>query len=485
MISRRKPEESNVLKALGLLHYSDSDSDAEEVKQRSPHISKKSYQGETSSRGQEETEIITIKGNPIIVPQRNNGIKLLGFVSMFVFLLACADTKYTLSETAIKIVNKGEPIFNKELTNKQCVDLIQALSRNLKKLEKYKLTESLDIEDNSILHDRALEQQHWINTDGGLTITLPDNDSHKIVLKPNEVTELLHNDPEVIALHLMMEFNEACKNPIYIQWGEVELTFEQMVIYVSENEELSQEFVRNVLILWEYFIGIKIKLVGLINQPSFDLETVNELLKSGLEGIDKTCRTMLSTIHSTYHQTFSIMLHKVVMFIFSDIRATAGAYVFLFLVCPLLGQYFISYIYRSIVLILRRKNEEHQEFTNEQIESLLVKIQKKHLSIKDGKSGGGKYTLDDEIVNSIVNKLAFSSCAYIERKYIFDFLKYLPEDIISRATDTATYFVSASASNFPLVSTKGGSKKTKTKRRRTKNNKTKRRKTKNNKAKKD
>ena len=369
---------------------------------------------------------------------RNNSVKWLGFVSMFVFLLACADTKYTLSESAIKIGKKGVPIFNKELEKEQCLNIIRAFASELKK---YKPTES----PHAIQPISGLS----IVPSGDVVITLPDNDSSKMVLQPQELNELLNKDDVEIASSLMYEFKDACKNPIYIEWGGNTLTFEQMVILVSENNKLSKEFVRDILIVWKYFIEIKTKLVGLID--NIQLDTVVDLFTKLPEDINETCQKLFTDIHSEYHKNFSIFLHEIVAFIFTDIYHSIGAYVFLFLLCPLLGQYFINYIIKCIVLIFQRNKKN--KLTPEQF----LEIEKaSHMFIEDLKTGGGKYILNDELVDTIMEEMkqAPKECSVDISK----FLKSLPASIIY---DT------------PTIKAKGGSKRTKAKRRKTKNNKSK------------
>ena len=368
---------------------------------------------------------------------RNNSVKWLGFVSIFVFLLACADTKYTLSESAIKIGKKGIPTFNKELTKDQCLQIIKAFASELKT---YKPNES----------PYAIQPISGLSIvpSGDVVLRLPDNDYSEMVLQPQEVKELLNKDDVDIALSLMMEFKEACKNPIYIEWGGHTLTFEQMVILVSEKDSLSQEFVRDVLIVWKKFIEIKTKLVGLIGNisPSKVLDLFTKLPKD----INETCQKLFTDIHSEYHKNFSIFLHKIVAFIFSDIYHSIGAYVFLFLLCPLLGQYFVNYIIKCIVLIFKRNKKN--KFTHEQF----LEIEKaSHMFIEDLKTGGGKYILNDELVDKIMEEMKEAPECSVD---ISEFLKSLPAYIIY---DTHT------------IKVKGGSKKTKAKRRRTKNNKSK------------
>ena len=368
---------------------------------------------------------------------RNNSVKWLGFVSMFVFLLACADTKYTLSESAIKIGKKGVPTFNKKLEKGQCLNIIRAFASELKK---YKPTES----PHAIQPISGLS----IVPSGDVVITLPDNDSSKMVLQPQELNELLNKDDVEIASSLMYEFKDACKNPIYIEWGGNILTFEQMVILVSEEHSLSQEFVRDILIVWKNFIEIKTKLVGLIDK--IQLDTVVDLFTKLPEDINETCQKLFTDIHSEYHKNFSIFLHKIVAFIFTDIYHSIGAYVFLFLLCPLLGQYFINYIIKCIVLIFKRNKKN--KLTDEQF----LEIEKaSHMFIEDLKTGGGKYILNDELVDQIMEEMKQApECS----DDISKFLKSLPASIIY---DT------------PTIKAKGGSKKTKAKRRKTKNNKSK------------
>lgn len=367
--------------------------------------------------------------------RRNNSVKWLGFVSIFVFLLACADTKYTLS--AIKIGENGFPTFNKKLTKDQCLQIIKAFALELKK---YEPNES----PNGVQPVSGLS----VVPSGDVVLRLPDNDYSEMVLQPQELKELLNKDDVDIALSLMMEFKEACKNPIYIEWGGHTSTFEQMVILVSDDKSLSKEFVRDVLTVWKNFIEIKTKLVGLIGNINPN-EVVNLFTKLPKD-INKTCQKLFTDIHSEYHKNFSIFLHKIVAFIFSDIYHSIGAYVFLFLLCPLLGQYFVNYIIKCIVLIFKRN--KNNKFTHEQF----LEIEKaSHMFIEDLKTGGGKYILNDELVDKIMEEMKEAPECSVD---ISEFLKSLRASIIY---DTHT------------IKVKGGSKKTKAKRRRTKNNKSK------------
>jgi len=395
---------------------------------------------------------------------KQNSIKWLGFVSTFVFLLACADTKYALSNTAYKIGEKGFPTFNKALTTDQCLNIVKTFASELKK---YNPNES----PNGVQPVSGLSAV----PSGEIVFGLPGNDASTVSLQKGKFKELL-NKPEIdIALLLMMELHDACKNPIYIEWGGHILTFEQMVIFVSEEKSLRQEFVRDVLNVWKKFIDIKTHLVNLIHDVTFLPEKVLEVFTKLPGEINDTCHILFTEIHNGYHKNFSIFLHKLLAFIFmTDIYHSIGAYVFLFLILPSLGKYFINYIIKCIVLIMKRKKKD---VTNEEL--LQIGKAASAMFLENVKTGGGEYIFNDEIVNKIIQKMKKNPECLDD---VVDFLKSLPSSvitntpIISDSTIIAKFLKSLPSnvishpSNVISYKHKGGSKKT-IRRRMRKNNK--------------
>ena len=412
------------------------------------------------SDSEEETPLVLSSNKS----SKQNSIKWLGFVSTFVFLLACADTKYALSNTAYKIGKKaykigkkGFPTFNKALTKDQCLNIVKTFASELKK---YNPNES----PNGVQPVSGLSAV----PSGEIVFGLPGNDASTVLLQQDKFKELL-DKPEIdIALLLMMELHDACKNPIYIEWGGHILTFEQMVIFVSEEQSLRQEFVRDVLIVWENFIGIKTYLVNLIHDVTFLPEKVLEVFTKLPKKINDTCHILFTEIHNGYHKNFSIFLHKLLAFIFmTDIYHSIGAYVFLFLILPSLGKYFINYIIKCIVLIMKRKNKD---VTNEKL--LQIGKAASAMFLENVKTGGGEYIFNDEIVNKIIQKMKKNPGCLVD---VVDFLKSLPYSVITNTpiisdSTIIAEFLKSLPSNVISHKHKGGSKKT-IRRRMRKNNK--------------
>ena len=414
------------------------------------------------SDSEEETPRLLSSNKPSNKPSKTNSIKWLGFVSTFVFLLACADTKYALSNTAYKIGKKGVPTFNKALTPVQCMNIVKTFASQLKQ---YDPKES----QNGV----QLFSRTSAVSNGEFEFGLPGNDAQTIIFTENNFKELLAKPESDIALLLMMELHDACKNPIYIEWGGHTLTFEQMVILVSEQESLKNEFVRDVLIVWKNFIGIKTHLVNLIHDATFLPEKVLELFTKLPGEINDTCHILFTEIHNGYHKNFSIFLHKLLAFIFmTDIYHSIGAYVFLFLILPSLGRYFINYIVKCIVLIFKRKN--NKDLTNEELSQIGKAANA--IFLENVKSGGGKYTFNDEIndkiVNEIIQKMKKAPGCLND---VASFLQSLPSSVITNtpviSDITITEFLKSLPSNvISYKHNKGGSKKT-IRRRTRKNNK--------------
>lgn len=391
-------------------------------------------------------------------PSKTNSIKWLGFVSTFVFLLACADTKYALSSTAYKIGKKGVPIFNKPLTKDQCLNIVKTFASQLKQYDQNKSQNGVQ------LFSRLSPV-----SSGEIVFGLPGNDAQTIIFTENKLKELLNKDAIDIALLLMMELHDACENPIYIEWDGNILTFEQMVILVSEKESLRQEFVKDVLIVWKNFIGIKTHIVNLIYDVTFLPEKVLELFKKLPGEMNDTCHILFTEIHNGYHKNFSIFLHKLLAFIFmTDIYHSIGAYVFLFLILPSLGKYFINYIVKCVVLIFKRKN--NKDLTNEELSQIGKAANA--IFLENVKSGGGKYIFNDEIVNKIIQKMKKSPECLND---VAGFLQSLPSSVITNtpfiSDITIAEFLKSLPSNvISYKHNKGGSKKT-IRRRMRKNNK--------------
>jgi hypothetical protein len=184
--------------------------------------------------------------------------------------------------------------------------------------------------------------------------------------------------------------------------------------------------------------------------------------------INDTCHILFTEIHNGYHKNFSIFLHKLLGFIFmTDIYHSIGAYVFLFLILPSLGRYFINYIIKCIVLILKRK--KNKDVTNEEL--LQIGKAASAMFLENVKTGGGEYIFNDEIVNKIIQKMKKNPGCLVD---VADFLQSLPSSVITNtpviSDITIAEFLKSLPSNVISHKHKGGSKKT-IRRRIRKNNK--------------
>jgi len=352
--------------------------------------------------------------------------KSLVFTSLFVMFLATSITAYNIDS-----IVKQRPVFNLKLGKKECNDMIKLIASRIHQESPNILSEL----DSSSLNGFELSRGSAMLTSdstGDLSIRIPGNEAAISTIPSSEIPEFLTGDLADISLRLKDDLQAACNNEIYIKWGEHTLTIEQMIVLIASDEELSEDFVKNILHIWEYYVGIENVMVGLME---IDYTTLFEKINGSIANIPTTCNRiyleLLDQLSTQYHITFSKSLHSLIAYIFSDIRITFFVFLIVSIFGPIFGKWFVEWILKTIynIIVYRILGFERQltpeEREREEVRRGLAEMNEILDNIRQNqnpmrqigrggkkgkKIGGGKYILNDSKIEKLISGLSSLFC---------------------------------------------------------------------------
>jgi len=355
--------------------------------------------------------------------------KSLAFTSLFVMFLATSITAYNIDS-----IVKQRPVFNLKLGKKECNEMIKLIASRIHQESPNILSEL----DSSSLNGFELSRgSAMLSSDstGDLSIRIPGNEAAISTIPSGEISEFLEDDLADISLRLKDDLQAACNNQIYIKWGNHTLTIEQMIVLVASDEQLSEDFVKNVLHIWKYYIGIENVMVGLME---IDYAILFKKINGSIADIPTTCNRiyleLLNQLSTQYHLTFSKSLHSLIAYIFSDIRITFFVFLTLSIFGPIFGKWFVEWILKTIYNIIAYRilgferpltPQERQEREREEVRrglaemnAMLANIRRNQNPMpqigrggkKGKKIGGGKYILNDLKIEKLIPDLSSLFC---------------------------------------------------------------------------